>query len=387
MPIIGITGTFGSGCTFIAKRYFESKGYKHISLSKYLKEQYSETEPPTRKDLQDLGNKLRQVNGNDWLAKQAIQTIKSEAKGDAANEKYVIDSIRNTAEIIALRTEYGDFFLLGVNADPDIRWERVRDVYSNDPRLFEQDEKRDKEEDVDYGQQVTKCFERADYIIINNDDITENNDADKLMGQDVLRFLKLVDRDSSLDPYVDETAMASAYAASHRSSCLKRKVGAIIMDKAGGIFSSGYNEVPPNTKTCRQKCGQCYRGHLRTEFRNKIDVIIQDSTKTDLVYDEFKNNIKLMDYCRALHAEENAILGVIRNGASGAVKGSTLYTTTFPCNLCANKIAEIGVSKVVYAAPYPMKEAKQVLASSNVECVAFHGITYLGYFKMEGNFI
>ena len=45
----------------------------------------------------------------------------------------------------------------------------------------------------------------------------------------------------------------------------------------------------------------------------------------------------MLDYCRALHAEENAILNVARFGSSIALRGAVLYTTTYPCNLCANK--------------------------------------------------
>ena len=40
--IIGLTGAFGSGSSFLAKHFFEQKGYKRCSLSDALRERYKE---------------------------------------------------------------------------------------------------------------------------------------------------------------------------------------------------------------------------------------------------------------------------------------------------------------------------------------------------------
>ena len=55
------------------------------------------------------------------------------------------------------------------------------------------------------------------------------------------------------------------------------------------------------------------------------------------ISEKIRENFKMLDYCRALHAEENAIRNVARFGSSIALRGAVLYTTTYPCNLCANK--------------------------------------------------
>ncbi|NCO65633.1 MAG: hypothetical protein COW32_09050 [Candidatus Aquicultor secundus] len=60
---------------------------------------------------------------------------------------------------------------------------------------------------------------------------------------------------------------------------------------------------------------------------------------------------KVLDLCRALHAEEHAIL---RMGARHMPGELTIYTTTFPCLLCANKIVQAGIKNVVYIEPYPV---------------------------------
>ena len=167
-----------------------------------------------------------------------------------------------------------------------------------------------------------------------------------------------------------------------RSSCLKRKVGAVIVDDLGNVFSSGYNEVPCTQKSCIQEYGRCYRDQLKAEFRDKLGALSLDENEQDQVYKSFKESFKILDYCRALHAEENAILNVARIGASAVLSGSTLYTTTYPCNLCANKIAQVGISSIVYFEPYPMLEAKKILENQKVCQTPFEGVTYNGYFRL-----
>ncbi len=77
-------------------------------------------------------------------------------------------------------------------------------------------------------------------------------------------------------------------------------------------------------------------------------------------------------------------MNVALSGSSGELKDATLYTTTYPCNLCANKIGYTRIRRVVYLEPYPMKEAYDVLRAHDVEQVPFEGVTYRGYFRLAG---
>ena len=61
---------------------------------------------------------------------------------------------------------------------------------------------------------------------------------------------------------------------------------------------------------------------------------------------------------------------------------ATLYTTTYPCNLCANKIAQVGIRNIVYFEPYPMEEAKNILNKHNIKQTPFEGVTYNGYSRL-----
>lgn len=379
--IIGLTGSFGSGCSFIAKDFIAKEGYKYISLSSILREVYEEEHKCrislSRHQMQDYGNYIRKEKGIDYFAKRAIEKIETED-----GEKWIVDSIRNPNEVRYLASE-SKFFLIAVFADYNIRWERIKSTYDSDERVFKNDDERDGNEDLEYGQRVRDCYEMADIIICNNKNCYPESEDYMLLEAKIKNYVQIIEGVKEFKPSEIEAIMAMAYANSMRSSCLKRKVGAIIVDNYGNIFSSGYNEVPVDQRPCKAEWGKCYRQVLRDEFAKDVDIIIEDPNKQDEIKELFHNKFKILDYCRALHAEENAILNVARWGSS-ALKGATLYTTTYPCNLCANKIVQVGITGVVYLEPYPMQEAKAILDKHYVKQIPFEGISFNGYFRFKG---
>lgn len=381
MHIIGLVGPFGSGCSYVAGKISEQHSYELLSLSHVLKEEYRrefpQKEEPSRKELQEFGDMLRKEHGSDYLAKKVCDTIKQDE-----SKNYVVDSIRNPAEVNCFRECFAGFFLFGVFAEPDLRWKRVKGKYDNDRRSFDDDDKRDSNEGIEHGQRVTDSFRMSDIILLNNENIISGNRNEEIFLAKLKRDVAMIEGREVFNPSNIEANMAVAYAISMRSSCLKRKVGAIIVDFAGDVFSSGYNEVPAANNTCKYEYGMCYRDKLKEDYKESLVKTIDGEENQNKAYDIFKKNFKILDYCRALHAEENAILNVARVGASSALPTSTLYTTTYPCNLCANKIAQVGIKHIVYFEPYPMEEAKKILSDKGVEQEPFEGVTYNGYFRL-----
>lgn len=381
MYVIGLVGPFGSGCSYVAKKLVDIYGYEKLSLSAILRTEFTALHPKkkniTRKDLQDFGNEIRKTKGSDYLAREACNTISQNEE-----KNYVVDSIRNPEEINFLRKTFAQFFLLGVFAEPDLRWKRVHDKYEDDRRTFDQDDKRDSNEGIEHGQRVTDSFRMSDIILLNNENIIDGNKNEELFLAKLKHNIDLIEGKEAFAPTYVETNMAIAYAISMRSSCLKRKVGAVIVDIAGAVVSSGYNEVPAANNTCRYEYGMCYRDKLKRDYKESLNSIIKKDNEREASYRLFKQNFKILDYCRALHAEENAILNVARIGASAALPTSTLFTSTYPCNLCANKIAQVGIKHIVYFEPYPMEEAKKILTDKGVEQEPFEGVTYNGYFRL-----
>lgn len=374
--IIGMTGPFGSGCSYIAKNILAKLGYEYVSLSKILKDEIND-ENLSRSDMQDRGNALRSEKGAGYLAEQAIRFIANSDKN-----KFVVDSIRNTHEIQKLKDRYTKFYLIATWANKDTRWQRVNGKYGDNNALFEQDDKRDKDEKDENGQQITLCYQMADIILLNEKFIHSQNSEDFGDLQKIVkRYVDLIEQNQPYEPTEMETLMSMAYANSMRSSCSQRKVGALIIDDYGNVFSSGYNEVPTSERPCGKVYGKCYRKHLRSELKNKLTDELGSKDAAENVSDIVKNNFKLLDYCRALHAEENAIVNMARLSVSANLSKATLYTTTYPCNLCANKIAQVGIKRIIYFEPYPQEEAKETLSAHNVKQLPFEGVTFNSYFK------
>jgi dCMP deaminase len=70
-----------------------------------------------------------------------------------------------------------------------------------------------------------------------------------------------------------------------------------------------------------------------------------------------------------VHAEARTILA-----AGDRARGSVLYTTTFPCMQCAEKITEAGVIRVVYTEAYPDPYGVERLAIANIDIQQFEGV-------------
>ena len=376
--IIGLTGAFGSGSSFLAKHFFEKKGYKRCSLSSALREKYKSEkgdDAPNRSALQDYGNHLRQTTPN-ILAQEADKIIVADPETN-----FVIESIRNPAEIDYFREKYAEFILIGIFAEYDVRWERVKDTYDGSKDSFDADEKRDQGKlEPKYGQKISDCFFESDLIISNNKEINPDspNETFYEMDSKINAYLKSLDEPIKSNPTLVETLMAAAYTSGRRSRCIKRKVGAVITNKYDQIISSGFNGVPRSLKECISIKGECYRDLEREKLAKELCKILKYEDE-EKAYELVKGKIKLLEKCRALHGEENAILNLVGRGVD--LTDSTIYVTTYPCNLCANKIVQSGIKKVVYFEPYPVEEAKKILMDGNVETESFEGVTFRAFFK------
>ena len=122
-----------------------------------------------------------------------------------------------------------------------------------------------------------------------------------------------------------------------RSTCLRRKVGAILV-KDKRILSTGYNGAPQGLPHCLEV------GCLR-QAEN-----VPSGQRHEL--------------CRAIHAEQNAIIQAARHGIS--VVGATLYCTTQPCVICTKMLINAGVETIYYREGYPDQLSEQMLAQAGV---------------------
>ena len=119
--IIGLVGLPGAGKTTVTE-FLEKHGFVRVILSDIIRDELLKrgiTES-TREILQNVGNEMRRKFGPDVLAKRAMKRLKIFGK-----TKYVVDGIRNLAEIAYLKKQK-QFSLIGVKAPSRIRFTRLK---------------------------------------------------------------------------------------------------------------------------------------------------------------------------------------------------------------------------------------------------------------------
>lgn len=145
-------------------------------------------------------------------------------------------------------------------------------------------------------------------------------------------------------PSWDEYFMSIAQMVSTRSTCLRRKVGAVLV-KDKRIISTGYNGPPSGLKH-PEEVG-CLREKLKVPSGERHEL------------------------CRGLHAEQNAIIQAALHGVS--TKGSVLYCTHCPCSLCVKMLINAGVEKVIYKEGYPDWLAKEIAKEASLPLIQYEG--------------
>jgi dCMP deaminase len=150
-----------------------------------------------------------------------------------------------------------------------------------------------------------------------------------------------VDRVDSTDhkrPSWDEYFANISHQVAERSTCLRRKVGAVLVrDKR--ILATGYNGAPSGIRHCIEI------GCLR-ESRG-----IASGERHEL--------------CRGLHAEQNAIIQAALHGI--AIEGASIYCTHQPCVLCAKMLINAGIREIFFLEGYPDELSVELLNEAGVK--------------------
>ena len=141
-------------------------------------------------------------------------------------------------------------------------------------------------------------------------------------------------------PSWDEYFLEIANLVATRSTCLRRKVGAVIV-KDKRILSTGYNGAPRGLPHCLDI--GCLREKLNIPHGERHEL------------------------CRGIHAEQNAIIQAATSGTN--IDSSILYSTHFPCSLCIKMIINSGIRKIFYLEGYPDDLAKTLSGEANLEMI------------------
>jgi deoxycytidylate deaminase len=298
--------------------------------------------------------------------------------------------------------------------------------------------------EVLYKQNVTRCSQMADISITNDRqwnpaDLAARQDV----WHKSLRVLCLALAPGCTKPTDDEMFMNMAHTMAMKSNCISRQVGAVIVGQDGYVIGAGWNDagagriscgvrairdlkskefapvlkaISKDGETCEsvierlsERIGDVGKGRLAGQLcfclkdvmaeteaiptekkRLKRALGVQDEQATiGFVVKEFldrameeviaKQPPHQLEYCLALHAEENAVLQTAKIGGMG-LKGATMYVTCQPCSLCAKKIHQVGIKRVIYSEAYPKSRPDLYMAGITLD--QFEGVRPRAYTKL-----
>ena len=126
------------------------------------------------------------------------------------------------------------------------------------------------------------------------------------------------------------------------STCSRRQVAAMIINPTTKRpLGAGYNGSPH--EPCKA-LGGCLREQMGIESGTRQEV------------------------CRAVHAEQEAIVQTWNNGNGKELKGAVMIVTHAPCSICARMIIRVGIKAVYYKEGYPDEMGKKLLEEAGITC-------------------
>ena len=365
-----------------------------------------------------------------------------------AGRRFVVDSVRNSMEILYLRERYNSFYMLAIHNDNsinDLLMNKVRmygfgeeiakKMVQNMMRLSREEMKtEDFEHGLLYAPDISKCVSDSEiHISFNHKSLKESSFYS--YTEQWLKFSALISRPGIITPSSDERNMSIAYVAKFNSGCISRQVGCAIVNAENAILSIGWNDPPSPQIPCNLRyMNELLATRNKPNDVNKYQVYSQFELEDDTLYEwketndasketacgfcggiqhDLKENIlcKLNQeglpypYCfrsrynkyngnkdqvntRSLHAEENTMLRISRGGGVG-LNGGTMYVTASPCVLCSKKAYQIGIRDIVYLDPYTDIAPRLVLSCgyNQPNLRPFRGAVGVAFYKLYQPFM
>lgn len=295
---------------------------------------------------------------------------------------------------------------------------------------------------------IENCVQKADYHIWYDDKYNEINMYKILTKKDknnkspleslnktneyyvyqpfliqILKLVSLIQQPGLITPTYIERTMQITFNAKLNSGCISRQVGAVVTDSHFSVKGIGWNEVPVGQVPCSlrdvrdlvngqnlnifsefEKGGGDFKYVDKESFLEKIKVDFSEKREDldnnlkgrpcSFCFKTFHNKYEAKDnqiHNRSLHAEENAMLQIVKYGGQPLL-GGNLFTTASPCELCSKKAYQLGIRNVFYIDLYPGIAQKQILEAgknerTNPTLYHFSGAVGRGFQKLYEPFM
>lgn len=133
-------------------------------------------------------------------------------------------------------------------------------------------------------------------------------------------------------PDIDQWGLSMALLVADRSTCARRHVGAVLLNRRGHVLATGYNGVYAGAPHCNE-------GHPCNGASAKSG--------------------EALDQCQAIHAEQNALLQ-----CRDVYDIYTCYVTVAPCVHCTKLLLNTSTERIVFLAPYAHTESEALWRSA-----------------------
>ena len=362
---------------------------------------------PTKRSrlLHDLGNNLRlygtvhnlnKINADTtyiYIVAESINYLIKSYKNHNQETKIVIDSLKNSLELMYFKEKFSAFYMLSINKDEEERKNYIARRFNKDQenedfkRTYSLGQIEYSGSDFSKGDfaypDIENCIQKSEYHIYVENEIE--------LKKQLIKLLALIEQPGIITPTSVERCMQIAMNAKLNSGCISRQVGAVVTDSEYVIKAIGWNDVAKNQLPCKlrnandlvngkntdhfsdfETSGEVDTGGTKQKFFNLFKDDISRIKQEDLAgrncsfcfkthlntYEGEKNQV----HTRSLHAEENAMMQIAKNGGEG-LKDGILFTTASPCELCSKKAYQLGIRKIYYIDPYPGIATEHILKS------------------------
>jgi deoxycytidylate deaminase len=362
------------------------------------------------------------------VAETINRIIKSwRSKNESA--RFVIDSLKNSLEIMYFKEKFSAFYMVASNKDEIQREKAISDSYlkygnrsdidEGVRNLANMDDAEYKTSDFKEGRfgspDIENCIQKCDYHLFSNHASDLENSE---FNNQLIKLIALIKKPGLVTPSTIEHFMQVAYNAKSNSGCISRQVGAVVTDENYSIKAIGWNEVPEFQVPCGlrdvrdllngrnsfmfsdfEREGGNYDDKI--DFKEKVTEVVNQAQLNKLdgrncayCFRDFHNAFegqKNQVHTRSLHAEENAMMQITKFGGQG-IKGGKLFTTASPCELCSKKAFQLGITEIFYIDPYPGIATSHTLKNGmttdvNPKLIMFQGAVGRAFHKLYEPFI